>query len=378
RSITIGSSEAGATNVTYDIQFDIPNTDVGSFRVSFCDGDPLPNTNCVLDGTGDDVPDLDSVTLDSAALSGASSCTVISLEAITPGDNFLDFTCNVAETGSTGTFTATVDGVVNPDNSTDGGSDNNSFYARLYTFTATTPTAYSLTPEPAGNNDGGIALSTAEQLTITARVQEILQFCVGTNATGPNECSGMTGNAVDMGVLDFAQVNRATTQASPSQGSVWVRTNAANGVVVDYFAEQAGTGTNHLGALRVSGASCNAGDVETDQCIKSVGTAQTPIVAGTEEFGMCAFNIDYTGQDVGTATTGLDLDTEYDGACDNSGGNGYAFDESGSTDRIADSSLSGGVVNDEMIELDFAGTSAITTPTGLYTVTLTFIGTATF
>jgi hypothetical protein len=243
----------------------------------------------------------------------------------------------------------------------------------LYVYTATTPTAIA-NPVTGDVHDGGTALSTAEQLTINARVQEILQFCVGTNSTAPADCSTVTGNTVDLGVLDFGGVNRATTQTVPSQGAIMIRTNAATGVVVDYFAQQAGSGTNHLGSLRVTGANCNAGSVETDQCINSIGTTQTIVVAAAEAFGMCIFNIDVSSGN----TTNLTKDGEYDGTCDNSAGNGYAWDESGSTDRIATSVGSGGVVNDEMLELDFSGTSDVTTPTGSYTVTATFIGTATF
>ena len=112
----------------------------------------------------------------------------------------------------------------------------------------------------------------------------------------------------------------------------------------------------------------------TDPCINSVGTTQTVISnagATDEAFGMCAFAIDTSS---GT-TSNLSRDAEYDGACDNTATNGYAWDESGSADDLASSST---VVDDEMLELDFAALSEVTTPTGSYQVVATFIGTSQF
>ena len=90
---------------------------------------------------------------------------------------------------------------------------------------------------------------------------------------------------------------------------------------------------------------------------------------------MCVFGID-TSSGGSTTEFASGIDTQYDddaNDCDNT--LGFAFDESGSTDDLLNSSS---VVEDEMAELEFAATSAITTPTGVYTTTLTFIGTSTF
>ena len=389
RSITLASSVEDA-ETDYTVGFTIPaNSTVGAVIIEFCDNDPLPNTTCTFTAVGDDIPQVDTNAGSIATESGtdafaftnnsAGDCDNPALTAPAVGSQFVEITCTLADdfSNNSSVFSGTIDDIDNPDNSTDSpGNPNNTFYARVYAYNVTNPT----TPTVGTGNTasatnlehtGGLALSTAEQLTITARVQEILEFCVGTNAAAPADCSGVSGNSVDLGVLTFAGVNRATTQAVPSQGSIMIRTNAANGVVVDYFAEQASTGTNHLGGLRVDGANCNAGQVETDQCIDSVGTTQAQIVAAVEDFGMCSFAIDTSSG----STTNVTRDAEYDGTCDNSAGNGYAWDETGTTDRIATSAT---VVEDEMIELDFSGTSDITTPTGSYSVTATFIGTATF
>ena len=400
RSITMGTTEADA-ETTYTVQFDLTSaSNIGAFVVEFCNNSPLPNTTCTNTAVGDDVPQIDgnagsTVTFNTGSSTiGSGNCDAssnVTLDTIANGDRSLLLQCTAVEAFSGGeTITLVFDNVDNPDNSTSG-NNNDSFYARIYTYSVTAA------PDPNTNNpvdntsqvdDGGIALSTAEQLTITARVQETLNFCVGTtDADTQDDCTDISGNNVDIGVIDSGAVSVSPVAANPNGGNnvnglAMIRTNAANGVVVDYFAEQASTGTNHLGALRVSGASCNAGDVETDQCFLSSGTVQSAMTAGTEQFGMTISSIDTTN---GT-TTNLSRDAAYDGdgvqsaeGCTAADAgvdeDCWTWDDSGSTDRIASSST---VVDDEMLILRFAATSAITTPTGLYTVTSTYIATPTF
>ena len=400
RSIAMASTVEDA-ETDYTIQFTMPaSTTAGSVIVEFCDNDPLPNTACTFTETGDDIPCLaadqssgsDGLCGSAATESGSftftnatgSQCDNPALTAPTLGDQYLLITCTAPDSFSSlsSTFTGTVADIDNPDNSTDSPTNpNNSFYARIYVYSVTAPT------EPtvgSGNtasstnlvHTGGIAMSTAEQLTITARVQEILEFCVGTDTTAPTNCAAMTGNSVDIGVLDFGGVTFATTETG-EQGSIMARTNAAGGINIDYFAEQAATGTNHLGSLRVSGASCNAGDVSTDQCIDSIGTTQTVISTtgpGNEAFGMCIFGVDVSSGSTNNLASGLDAEYDDDANdCDNT--NGFAWDESGSADDLADTTT---VVDDEMLELEFAAISEVTTPTGSYSVTMTVIGTSTF
>lgn len=379
RSIAMSTSEEGVT-ATYTITFTVPDTgtqDIGSFRIEFCNNDPLPNETCTFT-SGDNVPDLDAATLDSATFDdtgGTDECATLSLTAVTAGDRHLDITCNVVDDISgDGNFTATVSGIVNPTNATESPNNpNNSFYARLYVYNTTTPTAIA-NPVTGDIHDGGVALSTAEQLTITARVQEILEFCVGTTDPAPADCSAMSGNSVDLGVIDFADVYSAITDEL-NQGSVMVRTNASTGVVIEYFAEQ----DNGDGKLKIAGTACTDNVSETDGCINSAGATQTVVAASAEMFGLCVDSIDLTSS-TGTATSNLDVAIaapNYDGGGDCEL-NGVAFVDDGSADTIASSVGNGGVVNDEMLNLDFVATADLLTPSGLYTVTLTFIGTATF
>lgn len=378
RSIELSTSEEGAT-ATYVISFTVPDAgaqNIGSFRVEFCNDNPLPGVTCTFT-SGDNVPDLDSAALTSASFDdtgGTDECTTVSLASVSAGDRQLDFTCDaVDDISGPGNFTATVSGIVNPTNATESPTNpNNTFYARLYVFTTTTPTAMA-NPVVGFAHSGGAAMSTAEQLTITARVQEVLEFCVGDTAVltaSSDDCTGVSGNDIDLGVLDFASVNTAAVE--DSNGYAMVRTNASAGVVVDYFANNGNADDSETdgfpdGHLAVTGVQCDFPATATDQCINSRGLTEDTIAAGTEHFGMAVTSINNTA---GGTTTNLVRDGAYD-----NGSGGYAFDGSGATDRIAASST---VVDDETLVLDWAGTASITTPTGVYTTVLTFIATATF
>jgi hypothetical protein len=259
------------------------------------------------------------------------------------------------------------------------------FFARILTYNSTAgAAAYTATAPGTHLDDGGVAAAIVSQLTVNARVQEQLQFCVGSLDNGgsaPADCAtGFTGTTVDIGVVDSAgAVTPVATSSGGNNknGAAMVRTNAANGVVIDYFAEQATSGTNHLGSLRVTGASCNAGAVGTDQCFNSAGTTQAVFSANTEDFGMTISAVDASQ---GATGGNLVRDAEYNG--DGTLAVGFAWDESGSFDRIASSA--GGaqpenrVVDDEMLLLRFAAVAGVTTPTGSYTVVSTYVATATF
>ena len=270
---------------------------------------------------------------------------------------------------------------------------------------AATATAAAYTHTVAGTtiDSGGVALSTANQLTVSARVQEQLQFCVGTTTVDDRttsiatSCSvaftGSAGNTVDMGVLDSAAiyVSGPSNTASANNGvngAAMVRTNANNGVVISYYPE-AGSGTNHTRALRVSGATCTADGTPStsnvDQCFNSAASTQATFTAGTENFGLtiagtnCGSTTSYATC-TNNNTANLLRNSAYDADAgnafnDGSASGGYAWNETSTAATIARSTT---VVDDEALILKFAGTANITTPTGSYGVTTTYIATATF
>ncbi len=384
RKITLSSSVVSKVDATYAVSFKAASTgNIRGIIVDFCTS-PLIGTVCTAP-TGLDV---DKTNLNINTLVGISATwTVDTTNSSTNKVQIQNASGGSISAGTTVGFTlgnGGANGITNP-------STNGTFYARILTYaTDTAGDTYdssstgSNNPPAATVDAGGVAMSTASQLTVTARVQEQLAFCVGTITNGgsaPATCAAMTGTSVDLGVVDSSGAISPVATANAGNnvnGGAMVRTNASLGVVIDYFAEQAGSGTNHLGALRVSGATCNAGTVATDQCFTSAGTTQTAFSASTEDFGMTASSIDTTSST--TPTANLVRDGQYDGDGTLSGG--FAWDETGTFDRLASSA--GGaqpenrVVDDEMLLLRFAAVSAVTTPTGQYTVTSTYVATPTF
>lgn len=408
RYIDMGSSASSAEN-DYDVSFQLPNgVVVGSVRVEFCNVDPLPGETCA---TGilpaDNVPRLDAgagsaVTLTNFAIAdtagdttdNAANCSAPSLQAIGASANHIDIECgtgnaettSVAETGA-GTTTDTeyinftLNDVDNPSNATSG-TNNDTFYVRIYVFASPdVPAAYVQASPPLGNYEGGLALSTANQINVTARVQEELTFRVGADNVG-TVCDTFTDTTVDLGVLDSNSINLASS--SPVGGDVdtacvEVTTNAANGVNVYYIGDN----------LKVTGAVCGTTDTEDgspdtgDQCLNSdedgsdadnnTFSASPDITTGTEQWGMSVLT-DTLENAASNETTNLSLVTKYDGDSGATATNNWTFVPN--TAELIGSATT--VVNAEVLEIDMAGTAAITTPTGVYTTTLTFIATATF
>jgi hypothetical protein len=262
---------------------------------------------------------------------------------------------------------------------------NRTFYPRIRLYSDTSATTLVW--------EGVVAQSTSQTLTVNARVQEILQFCVG--STGVDDattsvgaaCSNVTGTDVDLGVIESGSVSvspvAAVSGGDNENGVAMIRTNAVNGAVIDYKAVQ----ETSSGKLKVVGAACS-GTSPTDQCFNSVGTTQASIAAGTENFGMtiaginCGSTTSYTCT-FASGAYNLVRDAAYDGDGTNTyqtgTANGFAWDDTGTADRIASSAGSSvKVIDDEALILKFAATSSITTPTGQYTVQADFIATPTF
>jgi len=306
----------------------------------------------------------------------------------TPSANVLCANRATATTSETtgSSKTITFNGIVNAS------TNNYSYYIGIYTYSATS-SATEL-------DSGTVATAVVRTLTVNANVAEILQFCVGnTNVNDATtsiaaDCSGVSGTSVNLGTLDSSVVNItpwATNGGDNNNGVAMLRTNAENGATVSYDAIQASSGTNHLGTLRLSGASCNAGSVNTDGCINAAGGTQTAFTAGTEMFGMTIAGVNCGSTSASSyscvyssGTNNLQQDSEYIGGTNSttfgaSAAKGFAWDESGSAATIASSASSSiKQVDDEALILAFAATPSITTPFGAYSVQADFVAVPTF
>jgi hypothetical protein len=404
RKIAISSSVVSATNVTYSATFTPSSTTapIKGIVVEICQNSPLIGVACTTTNGVTATPTSGTITVSQTGATPASVAFNVHANSTSTGRLILShatgFTAVSAANPITFSFTAT-----NPSGTSASPGTPGTFYGRVLTYTSdATAAAYTDTVPGTHLDEGGTAMSTANQLTTTARVQEQLQFCVGGTTVNDattsitTDCAtaftgaGTCGNAVDLGVIDSSAIYSspvsASTQGNTCNGAAMVRTNANSGVVISYYAEQAVTGTNHLGSLRVTGASCNAGNVSTDQCIDSVGGTQATLTAGVEKYGMtvgginCGSTTAYTCT-YAAGTYNMVRSANYDGTgadtYDTPGNvsNQYAWDESGTAATLASSS---GVVDDEALVLRFAAGAGATTPTGTYSVKSTYIATATY
>lgn len=399
RKVTISTSEAAATGVTYQFDYTIPTAaTVQSMVYSFC---TTPLGACVLPNT----MDISAGTADAQTFSEAATFTKFTGAATGDCANHLTASayqfCATRTAGANETATAksfTIGTVTNP---TPPSGNNVTVYVRVALYSGTTFTPGNLV------HDGTVAASINRQLTVNGRVQERLVFCVAAVADGgasdttlptdANSCGALTNTIVDLGVLDNTSINKAPVpnstakQGNDNYGIAMLNTNASNGVSVTYFAEPDTTpgATNELRAFRVPGATCNvSGTSITDQCFQSAAAASTTFVAGTENFGVnvpCVIGGGTNGTPVVSTTTNIvvpvaysntDATTTSSADCEKTdAGVKFAWNTTASAVQIASSPS---VVDNELIKLSFGATAAATTPTGGYTVQSTYIATPTF
>ena len=343
RSIEMSSSAPSATSTTYAVSFTTATTGtIAGIVVDFCSNDPIIGDACTAP-TG--------FTVGTPTVSGQSAnISTLTTAASANTGRTLELTGTGAsvKSGSVVSFNLTT--------ATKPSAANTTFYARIFTFATTgAVTTWASTADGSSTTGvvdaGGVALSTTVALTITAKVQEQLTFCI---YTGANCAAGGTSVALGdtHGVLSSSgpYVDKTTHYD--------VATNASSGV-----------------AIRVQGSTLTAGSFT----IPGMTTATTSS-AGTSQFGMCTYessgsaitpvanyntNCSSTTQTAGTGSTG------------GAGTSNFYFPAATSTtygDVIANvvaGASSTGIVA-------FLGNISLTQQAGIYTTALKFIATGTF
>ena len=153
-----------------------------------------------------------------------------------------------------------------------------------------------------------------------------------------------------------------------------LRSNAVNGTSVVYKSILAAGGTLNRGALKISGAACDTGSsadtdldaafTNTDRCFNSDEGGRN-FGTNTEGFGLRLVNVDTASE---TPTANLTAQGSY------ASGTDYSWDDDGQSVLIASSTgATEKVVDDEAFQLKFGARSALTTPTGQYSVQAEFI-----
>jgi hypothetical protein len=387
----ISGGATGGTGVSYDVHVNLASSyTMKGIIVDFCAGtnSPIIGTTCTTPigmslGTPSFTPD--SAASPNVDLTGWTAATV---EA---GRAFELTNATGAAVTSASTLHFTITGVTNT-------VTTGTFYARFMTFTTTTSANNYLAATPGSYQDfGGFALSTANPVSITARVQETLTYCVsGADLSGAtaNTCSSATSPSFVLGhgtdpttyTIDNSEVDAATAYTQLS-------TNASQGAVV----RMKNFNTCSNGGLSSNGgAACNInGIVGTGTPPGSVASA---MVAGTTAFGLYvsngtttsgvstsggAFVPDANYHDIGhvteptqTVVGGATYDSPnpdlfYGDDQDVSNGVGTTYGDVVATT----SSLPCSQMNNHLV---FGVTAGLTVPAGIYTATIDFIATGTF
>lgn len=386
RSITLSTSQGGATDVTYEVAFttdaDTTST-IQGIVIDFCDNNPILGDSCTAP-TGFDINEAGLAVADTI---GGGAFTIDALTST----NMLVLTrtdATVINPNSTLSLTlgagGASDGVTNPT------AGNHTFYARIFTYADDdddtdgcsnvddNATCYTSTTPRTFADAGGAALSTANQLLITSKVQERLDFCLYTDgACDAGVEKDSTGAARTNSVI-LGDENGVLATGGPYvnvQTHFDISTNASGGAVVVLKGDVLKTGSFDITSTVDSGMGAVAGNAYAS-------------AANSEQFGLCAFQSSATLLPTGTDLTfsapynsaNCSTTTQTAGQVGGPGGEGtatFGFNRTAATSNGSTvATKPAGAPN--TAELAFIGNIAPTTEAGIYTTTLTFIATGTY
>jgi hypothetical protein len=374
RSLTISSSANGSITTgnpgeggngqkaKYTFGFTVPTTgNIGSVLFEVCTT-PLPGTTCTSP-TGFTAANATSVTTTGTGFStGFSVDTTTNLTGApynctgtTPGrTNCIAIKRTTASVTSGVAVTAAFGGGAS-DYITNPTTDNQAFFVRIVTYS---DNAFA-TPVDAGS----VASSTAQQIDITAKVQETLNFSVGSTVTAPSTtCAAFS----DTGALTLGDVNGVLsfTQAYDAHSYFRVSTNAINGTKVYYSGDTLKSGSNSITAAGTT---------------QPTPTTAAASAVGTSQFGLAIDSSD-TQSGSGYSFTSLAATSPYtagNGTITNAGTASFAFAPSSVTTPVQLASSSGTITCDTG-SVRYLGNVSTTTPPGIYTTTVTYLAVPTY
>lgn len=343
RSIQLSTATPSATGVSYQLTFTPVSTEQ-ELIVDFCGDTPLIGATCAF--AAGTVPDVTSVasSLGTASAIGTGTpkhtikVTGLTMTAATP-------------------YTITFTNINNPTTAT-------SFYARVLTFATGNATGYAPANTTGGTTTtgtyvdyGGIALSTASQITISASVMETLTFCV--SGSSITTCGTTTTPSLTVGhgsppIIDSTAVDVASAFTQLS-------TNASSGVIVRMKASNSCAN----GGLSSSGGSTCV--------IPGVGSSAATMAGGTAAFGLCI------GKGTNTTVASNYSDTVNSCPTTFNATSLYGMNGTNLTSTYGDQIFStAGPVSAENNRCTFAATAATTTQAGIYTGNESLIATGKF
>ncbi len=315
RKVTLSSSAASATGVTYTFNFTVPTT-----------GTPVKSLDILLCTTASGTCTGSSGTTTGGSLSsqptglGAASGWTGTFTT----NNRLQIADSSNATNPSGAVALVFGGITNPTTA------NTSFYARITTYS---DASWTTTIDA-----GTVAAATANQITVSATVPESLTFCTGTSGITSSSCAGATGTSVSLGVLTTSSTGSGTSQ-------IGVTTNAGSGYNVTVNGTTLTSGSNTIAALS-SPTGSTQGAAQFGVNLRS---NSTPTI-GSDPAG------------AGTAAPTANYNTV----------NSFTFNN---TDQIASSASAD---NFRLFTVSYIANITPVTPPGTYSTTLTYICTATF
>lgn len=338
RSATVSSSAGSASGVTYTLKFNAGTAgNVGSVQFEICDS-PLETVPCAASaspGVNSNGASLAAGTL-AGTFGGTNWSTPIWTRGAQTGPGASGTSVRFSASAQTNVATSdqatvTLTNVVNPT------GDNQKYYLRI--------TTYSDTGWTTEVDFGGIALSTAQQITVSGTMPESLVFCVGTSGT---DCTNITGNSVDLGTFSPTSTNTGISLMS-------VSTNATSGYAITINGTTLTSGANTIaamGAQSLNSAAC------LPSCTSTTGTSQFGSNVRANTTPSVGANV--SGSGTGTGSGGYNTV------------NSFRFFNGDTVAGAAGPTAANLFTNSYIVNV--AGDQAA----GTYTATMTYICTATF
>lgn len=352
-----------------DFTFKIATTgNVGSLLIQFCD-DPIPQDPCLTGGTlaGSNIPGFNSSNVTSivsqTGWNGAEAFVLDTTTVLTAGgrcvgtspgrDNCIAINRTTAR-NETATTTVTLafgggasDYITNPT------VDNRAFFARITTYSDTAYTTQ--------QDYGTVVGSTAQQIDITAKVKEVLNFSVSdvTGLVAPGTTCTQLG-AGSNGALALGDSNGVLSFTTPYDAHSYFRisTNTNFGTVIYYSGDTLKNGAN---------------------TITATGTTAVSSAVGTKQFGLAIDSSDTQGGN-GYSFTDLTAGAQYNtgqGTITSGGTAKFAFDVASTTAPVSIASSAAAITCDTG-SVRYLGNISVNTPAGIYTTTITYIATGTY
>lgn len=352
RSIEMSSSTPGEAGITYKLTFTAASSyNLQGLIVDFCDDTPIIGSGTCTGTAGTEVPNFTGTTVTN--VSGATAGTW------TPGTLNSGRTITLSNAGTNNVTNATTVSFTftgtNPSDTDAGAGTAGTFYARIYTYAnSALPASYTVASPGTYQDYGGVALSTANAISITATVQESLTFCVS-GSTITTGCGGVTSADLILGLGNPPTISYDQIYTKPVYAQV--SSNGVGGTVISIKGSSTGLTNGSNTIPRINSNDTAPGTILVGGSATATGgfgaqlATSAPTVGG---FGSVQAPFGGTGADYGmhSGVTGQ-----------------YGT-------KLIDSN--GGAIVDGDMTLTFGAAAGTGTPAGVYTANYALIATSTY